>query len=412
LTGQFANPETRDVVQTQPLREARHMSRILTTHVGSLPRPHALLDAMKARLEGNEPPDYERRVREAVAECVRKQVEAGIDIVSDGEQSKPGFFAYVKERLAGFEPKPDKKVELFPAEVRAFPEYYAQYFKEAMLGGAIARFAPLVCTGPVSYRSIEPLQRDIENLKAAAAAAKVKVAFMPAIAPSGVGTNEYYKTEEQYLHAVGSAMRTEYRAIVDAGLLLQVDDPFLCDVLVDPRLDAKQQRTLAALHVEVINESIKGIPPEKIRFHTCYGINEGPRIHEAPMREVARYMLKVNAGAYSFENANVRHEHEYHIWEEIKLAGGKKLIPGMLLHASNIVEHPELVAERLVRFAQRVGRDNIIAGTDCGFSSQASYRTEVHPTVVWEKFKALSKGARIASRRLWPTKRRGKVGRK
>jgi 5-methyltetrahydropteroyltriglutamate--homocysteine methyltransferase len=380
------------------------MSRILTTHVGSLPRPHALLDAMKAKLAGNSPPDYESRVRQAVAECVRKQADVGIDIVSDGEQSKPGFFAYVQERLGGFQPRPDRKVEIFPAEVRAFPEYYEQYFKEAMLGGAVARFAPLVCTGPVSYRTLEPLQRDIDNLKKAMVAAKVKEAFMPAIAPSGVGSNEYYKSAEEYLHAVGAAMATEYRAIIEAGLLLQIDDPFLCDVLVDPRLEPKERRRLANLHVEVVNESIKGIPEEKVRFHTCYGINEGPRIHEAPMREVARYMLKIKAGAYSFENANVRHEHEYHIWDEIKLADGKKVIPGMLLHACNIVEHPDLIAERLVRFAERVGRDNVIAGTDCGFSSQASYRTEVHPTVVWAKFQALSKGARIASRRLWPAK--------
>ncbi|HSA89581.1 MAG TPA: cobalamin-independent methionine synthase II family protein [Burkholderiales bacterium] len=382
------------------------MSRILTTHVGSLPRPHALLDAMKAKLAGNAPPDYESRVRQTVAECVREQIEAGIDIVSDGEQSKPGFFSYVRDRLAGFEPKADRKVEIFPAEVRAFPEYYEQYFKEAMLGGAIARFAPLVCTGPVSYSALEPLRRDIDNLKAAMTAANAKTAFMPAIAPSGVGSNEYYRSDEEYLHAVGAAMRTEYRAIVDAGLLLQIDDPFLCDVLVDPRIEPRDRRRLASLHVEVVNESIRGIPEEKVRFHTCYGINEGPRIHEAPMKEVARYMLRIKAGAYSFENANVRHEHEYHIWDDLELPDGRKLIPGMLLHACNIVEHPELIAERLVRFADRVGRDSVIAGTDCGFSSQASYRTEVHPTVVWAKFQALSEGARIASRRLWPATRR------
>ncbi len=384
------------------------MSRILTTHVGSLPRPHALLDAMKAGLEGRPPSGYERRVREAVAECVRKQVGLGIDIVSDGEQSKPGFFTYVRERLAGFEPDPGRKVEIFPAEVRAFPEYYEQYFREAMLGVAIARFAPLVCTGPVSYRSLEPLRRDIDNLKSALAATKAKSAFMPAIAPTGIGSNAYYKSDEEYLHAVGAAMRVEYQAIVEAGLFLQIDDPFLCDVLVDPRLEPRERRRLAALHVEVVNESIKGIAQDRIRFHTCYGINEGPRIHEAPMREVARYMLRIKAGAYSFENANVRHEHEYRIWEELELPEGRKLIPGMLLHACNIVEHPELIAERLVRFAERVGRDNVIAGTDCGFSSQACYRTEVHPTVVWAKFQALSEGARIASRRLWPAKRRAK----
>jgi 5-methyltetrahydropteroyltriglutamate--homocysteine methyltransferase len=377
-------------------------NRILTTHVGSLPRPKDLLDLMKAKLSG-QPYDqqaYETRVRGAVAECVKKQVECGIDIVSDGEQSKPGFFTYVRERLEGFEPKPEKKLNLFAAEVRAFPEYYAQYFKEAMLGGTVAPFVPLVCTGPVRYRDLGPLKRDIENLKTAVAAAKANSAFMPAVAPSGVGINEYYKDQEEYFHAVGAAMRTEYQAIVEAGLLLQVDDPFLCDILVDPALDAREKSKTAWMYVEAINEAIKGIAAEKIRFHTCYGINEGPRLHEAPMAEVARYMLKINAGAYSFENANVRHEHEYHIWEDIDLPEGRKLVPGMLLHASNIVEHPELIAERLMRFAKLVGRDNVMAGTDCGFSSQATYRTEVHPTVVWAKFEALREGARLASKRL------------
>jgi 5-methyltetrahydropteroyltriglutamate--homocysteine methyltransferase len=368
--------------------------------VGSLPRPHALLDLMKARLEGRQPAGYEKRVREAVEECVRRQVEVGIDVVSDGEQSKPGFFSYVGERLGGFEPRPDMKIEPFPAEMHAFPEYYAQYFKEAMLGGALAPIVPLVCTGPVTYRTLEPLQRDIDNLKFAVKAAKARDAFMPAVAPSGVGVNAYYKTEEEYLHAVGAAMRTEYKAIVEAGLTLQIDDPFLCDVLADPRLEPKQRKTAAWRQVEAINEAIKGLPADKIRFHTCYGINEGPRIHEAPMSEVARYMLRINAGAYSFEHANVRHEHEYRIWDDIKLPDGKKLVPGMLLHASNIVEHPELIAEWLQRFAKRVGPENVLAGTDCGFSSQASYRTEVHPSVVWAKFAALRDGTRIANRRL------------
>ena len=379
------------------------MTRIPTTHVGSLARPRDLLDMMKTRLAG-EPYDrsaYDERVKRAVAECVEKQVECGIDIVSDGEQSKPGFFTYVRERLEGFEPRPQKKVELFPAERRAFPEYYEQYFKEAMLGGTVTPVVPLVCTGPVRYRDRAPLERDIANLKAAMSAAAARSAFMPAVAPSGVGSNEYYKSQEEYFHAVGAALRTEYQAIVSAGLTLQVDDPFLCDVLVDPSLDAKQKRRRASMYVEAVNESIQGIAPEKVRFHTCYGINEGPRLHEAPMAEVARYMLKIDAGAYSFENANVRHEHEYRIWEDIRLPAGKKLIPGMLLHASNIVEHPELIAERLLRFARLVGRDNVLAGADCGFSSQATYKPEVHPTVVWAKFQALRDGARLASKRLW-----------
>ena len=220
---------------------------------------------------------------------------------------------------------------------------------------------------------------------------------MPATGLGYVGFNEYYKSGDEYLHALGAAMRTEYKAIVDAGLILQVDEPFLCDVLIDPALDEKEKARTAEVYVEVMNQSLKGIDPAKVRFHTCYGINQGPRIHDAPMSKVARYMLKVNAGGYSFENGNVRHEHEYHIWETIKLPDGKKLIPGVITHASNIVEHPELIAERLRRFAKLVGRENVIAGADCGFSSQATYHTEVHPTVIWAKFEALREGARLAS---------------
>lgn len=384
------------------------MARILTTHVGSLPRPHDLLDAMKLRLSGQgvDEAAYRRRVSGAVTDVVRRQKQAGIDVVSDGEQSKPGFFSYVRERLEGFEPKPGRRPGLFKAEMASFPEYYEQYFKEAMLGGTVTPFAPLVCVGPVRYRDLEPLKRDIENLSAAQRAAGAKSAFMPAIAPSGVGLNDYYKSEEEYFHAVGAALQTEYRAIVDAGLTLQVDDPFLCEMLIDPDLDARTKRRRAWLHVEVINECLKGIAPEKVRFHTCYSINEGPRVHDAPMAQVVPYMLKINAGAYSFEYGNPRHEHEHHVWEQIDFPDGKKLIPGMIMHAVNIVEHPELIAERLARFANAVGAANVMAGADCGFSSQASYRTEVHPTVIWAKFEAMRKGADLAARRLAGKKRR------
>jgi 5-methyltetrahydropteroyltriglutamate--homocysteine methyltransferase len=224
---------------------------------------------------------------------------------------------------------------------------------------------------------------------------------VPAVAPSGVGTNEYYRTEEEFFHAVGAALRTEYKAIVDSGLLLQVDDPFLCDIFADPALAAAGRKKRAEMYIDAINESLRGIPPEKVRFHTCYGINEGPRIHEAALSDVVEYMLKVNAGAYSFEAANPRHEHEYHLWESVRLPEGKVLIPGVITHASNIVEHPVLIAERLVRFAKLVGRENVVAGADCGFSSQASYHTEVHPTVVWAKFEAMREGAQLATKQLW-----------
>ena len=376
------------------------MTRIQTTHVGSLPRPHDLLDQMKARL-GGQPYDrerYESRVRRAVAECVRRQVDCGIDIVADGEQSKPGFFTYVKERLAGFEPRPGKKVPFFDAERQAFPEYYEQYFARAMTGGSLAPVVHMVCTGPVKYIGEEALRGDIDNLKAAMAASGAKAAFMPSVAPSGAGTNEYYKSDEEFFFAVADAMRHEYKAIVDAGLSLQIDDPFMTDNFSDPALDERQHRRVAEIHVESINHALRGIPAEKVRFHTCYGINEGPRVHDPALGVVAPYMLKVNAGAYSFEAANARHEHEYHYWESAKLADDKVLVPGVITHASNIVEHPELIAERLARFARIVGPERVIASADCGFSSQATYKPEVHPSVIWAKFQAMAEGARLAAK--------------
>ena len=379
------------------------MDRILTTHVGSLPRPHDLLDLMKAQAAdaAGSATAYGQRARTAVADCARDQAAAGIDVINDGEQSKRGFFSYVQERLDGFEPRHDPRRRPFAAERDAFPEYYEEYFRQAMDGGAVVPMVPLVCVGPVRYRAEAALQRDIDNLKRAAAQVPHADVFMTAVAPSGIGSNAYYKSDEEYFHAVGAAMRVEYQAIVDAGLLLQVDDPFLSDIFADPELDTAQKQARANLYVEAINDSLKGIAPERVRLHTCYGINQGPRIHDAPLAEIVPHMLKVNAGTYSFEAGNPRHEHEYRLWDTVKLPPGKKLMPGVITHASNIVEHPELIAERLVRFATRVGRENVIASADCGFSSQASYRTEVHPTVVWAKFRALAEGARIASRQLW-----------
>ena len=378
------------------------MTRIPITHVGSLPRPHDLLDLMKARLAGQsyDRERYASRVKSAVAECVRQQVECGIDIVSDGEQSKPGFFTYIRERLAGFEPRPGKKVAFFDAERQAFPEYYQEYFARAMTGGSIAPVVPMVCTGPAKYIGEEALRRDIDNLKAAMAASGAKAAFMPSVAPSGAGTNEHYKSDEEFFFAVADAMHREYQAIVDAGLYLQIDDPFMTDNFSDPALDERQRRRVAEIHVEAINHALRGIPAEKVRFHTCYGINEGPRVHDPALGVVAPYMLQVNAGAYSFEAANARHEHEYRYWVGAKLPADKVLVPGVVTHASNIVEHPELIAERLARFARIVGPDRVIASADCGFSSQATYKPEVHPTVIWAKFQAMAEGARLASAQL------------
>jgi 5-methyltetrahydropteroyltriglutamate--homocysteine methyltransferase len=383
----------------------RSTDRILTTHCGSLPRPRKLLDSMKAKVNA-EPYDanaFAQEVQNAVAEIVRKQAESGIDIVTDGEQGKPGFFAYARERLGGFEPKgPERGARKeWAAEVAAFPEYYEQYFSRRMMGGSIAPRTPLVCIGPISYRGQEAIRKDIENLKAALVGMKVEEAFMPAVAPSGVGANGYYPSEEEYLQAVGDALRTEYQAIVDAGLILQVDDPWLTELYGDTALSLTERRKIAERSIEALNHALRGIPAEKIRFHTCYGINEGPRVHDAALKDIVDLILKVNAGAYSFEAANARHAHEYHVWETVKLPEGKAIIPGMVTHASNIVEHPELIAERITNYAKLVGRENVIAGSDCGFSSQATYNPEVHPTVVWAKFQAMAEGARLATKQLW-----------
>lgn len=377
--------------------------RILTTHVGSLPRTKPVLDAMKARLTGD-PHDevaYEREIAAGVREVVARQVEIGVDVVADGEMSKPGFFTYVGERLEGFEAHEGERHNLFAAEVAAFPEYYEEYFGRAMMGGTLVPVRPLHCVGPVRYKGQKALARDIANLKAALAGLECRDAFMPAVAPSGVGRNEHYATEEEYAEALVEALREEYEAIAAAGLLLQIDDPFLCDTLADPALDDAGKDRRINLYIEALNHGLRNIPEGRIRYHTCYGINEGPRIHEAPMGVVAGHMLKIKAGSYSFEAANPRHEHEYHVWEDLRPPEGRALIPGVITHASNIVEHPELIAERLGRFAGLVGRENVLAGGDCGFSSQACYRTEVHPTVIWAKFEAMVEGAQLASKRLW-----------
>ena len=286
---------------------------IQTTHIGSLPRPHSLLDLLKAKYSGQSYDENKLNsvLTQSVADCVRKQVECGIEVVTDGEYSKPGFFTYVRERFDGYESRPNQKLMIFQQEIAAFPEYYAQYFKEAMMGGAILPLVPVACTGPVKYKGEDKLQADIANVKAAAKAAGVPdhQVFLPATAPAGAGTNEYYKTDEDYFHAVAAELNKEYRAIVAAGILLQVDDPFLSDIFVEPDLDENQKRKRAEIYVEATNAALKGIPAERVRFHTCYGINEGPRIYEANLAQVIDYVLKVNAGSFSFEAANPRHEH-------------------------------------------------------------------------------------------------------
>jgi 5-methyltetrahydropteroyltriglutamate--homocysteine methyltransferase len=382
----------------------RSTDRILTTHVGSLARPKDLLEMMREKEEGR-PYDqeaFEARVRSAVGDVVRRQVDSGLDVVADGEQGKLNFLTYVKERLGGFEPETGRS-EMPPSwvrEVAAFPEYYEDYFKK--YSSAVAPLTRMVCTGPITYRGQAAVRADIENLLAALDGLRVQEAFMPAISPYGFGRNEYYATEEEYVHAVGEALREEYRAIVEAGLILQVDDPSLTEILSEDESSTPAERRRAAEgHVEAVNHALRGIPVDRVRFHTCYGLNHGPRLHDAPLREIVDLMLKVTAIAYSFEVANPRHQHEWRVWEDVKLPEGKALIPGFLSHANNFVEHPELIADQIVTYANQVGRENVLAGADCGFSSRATFAPEVHPTVVWAKFEALAQGARLATDRLW-----------
>lgn len=389
----------------------RSTERILTTHCGSLPRPAPLLDLMSTRTadaDGSSP-SYSAAVRDAVTDAVRLQVEHGVDVVTDGELSKPGFFTYVSERLTGFEPRPDSEAAVFSAEMTSFPEYYEDYFARAMSGSAVARPVPLVCVGPVAYRGHAAIQEDIANLKAALEGRAVEEAFMPAVAPSGPGSlapsgaaaNEYYPSYEEYLFAVADALHEEYQAIVDAGFLVQVDDPFMTELFSDPTLSRSEAESLAELYVEATNRALRGIPAEKVRVHTCYGINEGPRVHDAGLEDLIASIFRINASGISFEAANARHEHEYHVFEKVELPEDRVLIPGVITHASNIVEHPELIAERLLRFARLVGRERVIASADCGFSSQATYKPEVDPKVMWAKFAAMREGAELATTRLW-----------
>jgi len=383
----------------------RSTQRILTTHVGSLSRPRELLDVMREKEHGRpyDTATFDRLVREAVDHVVKKQVESGIDIVADGEMGKVTFLTYVKERLNGFEPDPAGVQSMPPSwnrEIEMFPDYYRDYFGK--YSETVAPFTRLMSTGPVAYIGQAAIKADIETLKAAMNGLAVEEAFMPATSAYGFGRNAYYASEDEYVEAVGAAMREEYLTIIDAGLILQIDDPWLTEALSDDSATTPEQRyAIAVRHVELLNHCIRGIPPERVRLHVCYGLNHGPRLHDAPMREWVDLMLRVNVGAYSFEVANPRHQHEWRVWESVKLPEGKVLIPGFISHANNFVEHPELIADGIETYARLVGRENVIAGADCGFSSRASYKPEVYPDVVWAKFKALAEGARLASQRLW-----------
>jgi 5-methyltetrahydropteroyltriglutamate--homocysteine methyltransferase len=387
----------------------RSVDRILTTHTGSLPRPSDLIAMMREK-ENGRPYDqdaFSSRVRQAVLDTVRRQCKLGIDIPSDGEQSKSGFTSYQTERFGGFEPAnpqpPRGRLMLAVREQQAFVEYYAEYFGRAMMAAALAPPTTFICTGPVRYVGQAALQRDIENLKDGLSGQSYVEAFMPSAQPLNLAStqNEYYRTQEEFEEACIEAAREEYRAIIDAGLILQLDDPGLGTSLwgfVD--LPDEERRKNAEARLEKINHALRGLPQDRIRYHSCYSINHGPLVYTMPLREWIGYALRVNAEAISFEAMNPRHMHDYHAFESTRVPDGKIIVPGMLSHGHNWVEHPELIAELTVHYASLVGRQNVQIGTDCGFASQAGAR-EVHPTVVWAKLAALVEGAELASRRLW-----------
>ncbi len=375
--------------------------RILTTHAGSLPRPPDLL-ALVERDGAHAFDDAAAatRLRGAVADIVRHQAELGVDVIDDGEYGKPSFVSYINERLGGYEVDKvagPRNQWATSREGLSFPEFYSQTH-------AASRHTHMVCTGPITYKGHAPLKRDIDNFKAALSGVKIEEAFVPAISPTNIEDwqrNAYYKTEEEYVFAIAEAMREEYRAIADAGFLLQIDDPRLVTYyIIHPQASIADCRKWAEVRVAALNHALRDIPEEKVRFHTCYGINMGPRVHDMELKDIVDIILKIRAGAYSFEAANPRHEHEWKVWENVKLPDGKILIPGVISHSTVLVEHPELVAQRIVRFAGVVGRENVIAGSDCGFATFAGSK-EVHPSIVWAKFKALADGAHIASKELW-----------
>jgi len=382
----------------------RSTDRILTTHCGSLPRPNDLLAMLMAREEGKleDVAAFEARVRQAIAECVERQTAIGIDVVNDGEWSKPDYSTYVKNRFTGFEG------ESTPGDTSRdrleFPD-----FAQLTRGGG-QRSRPK-CNGPIAWKDFEAVKTDIANLKAAAGnpssglRAGATEVFMTAVSPGQVARfqgNVYYKSDEEYLWALGNVLKDEYKAITDAGFTLQLDCPDLGSGWNNQfrNLTLAQFRKVVDLHLEVLDAAVKDIPPEQMRLHLCWGNYEGPHNHDIPLREIIEPVLKARPAAVSFEGANPRHEHEWNVFQEVKLPDGKFIVPGVIDSTTNFIEHPEVVAQRIERFASVVGRENVVAGVDCGFATFAGAPTVV-PSIAWAKLGSLVEGARIASRRLW-----------
>jgi 5-methyltetrahydropteroyltriglutamate--homocysteine methyltransferase len=389
----------------------RSTKRILTTHVGSLIRPEKLREFIRAKQarKAYDEAGYQTCLAQSVKEVVARQAEAGVDVVSDGEFGKGiSWSQYVLERLSGFERRPlagGGNPFAKGADRLRFSDFYAELDAK----DAPATQSESICNGRIAYIGQDALKRDIENFKAALKGAGVVEGFLPVAAPASVipdRRDEYYKSEEEGLQAIADAMRVEYRTIVDAGLLVQLDDARAAvtyDRMVPPASFDDYYKWVAR-HMEALNYALKGIPPEKVRYHVCWGSWPGPHTTDVPLRKIVDLILSVNAGAYVIEGANPRHEHEWKVWQDVKLPEGKVLVPGVISHATNVVEHPELVAERICRYASVVGRENVIAGTDCGFAQSPLYQ-RVHPSIQWAKLEALVEGAKLASDELWGRKR-------
>ena len=378
--------------------------RILTTHVGSLVRPDDFAALLRRRMSGNvDDREYQPALASSVSEVVEQQVEAGVDIVSDGEYGKGiGWEQYVIERLAGFGPQVQRATEGGVAfgDFARFADFYAELWpKEGYLEGIYP------CIGPIKYTGHAALRRDIDNLKGAMNRSGANLGFLPVAAPASafsMSPNEYYKTDEEYMFAGAEALREEYKTIIESGLYVQIDDahlPFMHDRMVPPATEAEFQKW-ARIRVDALNHALRGLPEDKIRYHICWGSWNGPHTSDVPLKDIVSLLLEVRAGFYSIESANARHEHEWQVWKTAKLPESKKLIPGVVSHQTNVVEHPELVAERILRFASVVGRDRVLAGTDCGFA-QGPFVRRVHPSIQWAKLRSLAEGAKLATAALW-----------
>jgi 5-methyltetrahydropteroyltriglutamate--homocysteine methyltransferase len=375
--------------------------RILTTHAGSLPRPPGLMDMVFARARGEayDQGAFEVRLRSAVADVVKRQVECELDIVNDGELSKPNFTDYVSARIAGCESRPgsgERRLSITARDERKFPEYFQAHPRPRYAGGQTVP----VCVGELRYVGQAELGRDIENFKAALAGTSTVGAFLPANTPGTIEhwlKNEHYTSDEEFLLAIADTMREEYKAIVDAGFLLQIDDPDLPDGWnCLPDIGLADYRKYATVRVDALNYALRDIPKEKIRLHVCWGSFHGPHHNDIPLKDIIDLIFRVRAGSYSIEASNPCHEHEWRVFEDVKLPADATLVPGVVGHCTDFIEHPDLIAERLVRYANLVGRENVLAGTDCGLGTRVG-----HPSICWAKFEALAEGSRRATKILW-----------